>query len=108
MALCYDLSPLLFQFSDPHVVNIQNEKPDGVDKIFIGRPSLWENPFTVKEYGRTLAIDMFEKHLFSSGLINKIHLLKGKKLVCFCAPMDCHGHIIAKHLYGTNKYQPQN
>ena len=62
-------------FSDPKVFNIATHKPDGADYIFIGRPSIFGNPFTVSEYGRKKAIELFEKHLFSSRLIDQIHLL---------------------------------
>ena len=82
--------------SDPQVFNIATRKPDGSDNIFIGRPSTFGNIFTVSEYGREKAIELFEDYLFNSGLIEQIGQLKGKNLICFCKPKKCHGDILLK------------
>ena len=85
--------------------------------VYIGRPSKWANPFTHKELTKTRAesqvasrqeaIERFEEHLHSSGLINEVGELKGKVLGCWCCnkPSDgsektflCHGQVIAKYL----------
>ena len=38
----------------------------------------------------------YERRLFDSGLINDIHELRGKDLVCWCAPLPCHGDVLAR------------
>ena len=37
---------------------------------YIGRPTKWGNPLTVRKFGRENAISKYEEHLISSGLIN--------------------------------------
>lgn len=78
--------------------------------IYIGRGSLWGNPYTHLKTGtkaehtvetREESIIMFEKYL-RQRLVNepdlKTELLKlsGKTLGCFCKPKSCHGDVIAK------------
>lgn len=60
------------------VVNKRRENYD----IYIGRPSIWGNPFVIGKDG-------------TRELMNRIHELKGKKLGCFCAPLACHGDVLA-------------
>ena len=66
--------------------------------------SKWRNPFSVKKFGRQGCIDEFQKHLYSSGLINDIMELDGKTLGCWCKPEVCHGDVLVKALkqYKTN------
>lgn len=79
------------------VVNLKKESYD----VYIGRGSLWGNPFIVRsEKGRKKAIRDYKKYLIekiSKGEITKEHLLalKGKRLGCFCRPLSCHGEVIA-------------
>lgn len=78
--------------------------------IYIGRGSLWGNPYThlktetkaeYKVDTREQSIEMFEKHL-RERLVNEPYLrdelmkLKGKTLGCFCKPKSCHGDVISK------------
>ncbi len=71
--------------------------------VYIGRGSPWGNPFRIgdpsQEDGiisnrgrldRADVIQLFKTHTLP-GLMKQIHLLRGKILVCFCAPQDCHG-----------------
>lgn len=77
-----------------------------VHDVYIGRPSVWGNPFshkdgtlaefkvaTVKE-----AIDSFEAwFLKQPHLIERAKSeLRGKVLGCWCTPGPCHGDVIAK------------
>jgi hypothetical protein len=64
------------------------------DAVYVGRPSKWGNPFYVEEYGRDLAIQYYRDYLVSSGLINHVSELKGKSLVCYCAPQACHADVL--------------
>ncbi len=66
--------------------------------IYIGRGSPWGNPFRIGDpmndgggrLTRDDVISLFKTHTLP-GLMDKIHLLQGKILVCFCKPQDCHG-----------------
>jgi hypothetical protein len=57
------------------------------------------NPFIIGVHGsRKEVIDKFEKQILNDP--NKIEEikreLKGKDLVCFCKPQQCHGDILLK------------
>jgi len=65
--------------------------------VYIGRPSIWGNPFTIGRDGtRTDVIIKYcvwvkeQPHLMA-----RVHELKGKTLACWCAPQRCHGDVLA-------------
>lgn len=67
------------------------------DSIYIGRPSKWGNPFEIgKDGDRDEVVDKYAAYLFSNREL--FHAakteLKGKSLVCFCAPKKCHGDVL--------------
>ena len=75
------------------------------DAVYIGRGSIWGNPYvhgdstypdTVKVSSREEAIKAFEAMVRKDeNIIQYIRThLKGKDLVCFCAPKACHGDIL--------------
>ena len=80
------------------VVNKYKEEYD----VYIGRGSLWGNPFKIGADGtREEVIEKFRLYLWEqikAGKISKEQLveLEGKRLGCFCAPQACHGDIIVK------------
>lgn len=78
------------------VVNI-NEK---VYEIFIGRPSIWGNPYRIGRDGtRQEVLEKYYHYVKNSPyLMSKIHQLKGKILGCYCKPKDCHGDMLVKIL----------
>lgn len=76
------------------VVNIKNY--DG-DYIYIGRGSVWGNPFTVARYGRKRCLELYEKYFRNSPvLMADVIKLDGEVLGCYCKPKPCHGDIIIK------------
>jgi len=81
----------------PKVWNVKDKKRP-VDAIFIGRDSKWGNPFHVGRDGtRYEVIAKYEKWLWSQpSLLRDVGELKGKDLVCFCAPKACHGDILIR------------
>lgn len=69
------------------------------DSVYIGRPSKWGNPFQIgKDGNRDEVCDLYEKMVLSNlDFQEKIKIeLRGKNLVCFCAPKRCHGDILLK------------
>ena len=65
--------------------------------VYIGRPSLWGNPFIIgKDGSRDEVIEKYRVWIYNQpDLIKKSKMqLKGKNLVCFCSPLPCHGHIL--------------
>jgi hypothetical protein len=89
----------------PRVLNYRTEGcPAGA--VYIGRAmprfglreSKWVNPFKLR-HGATYeerkeAIARYERHLYDSRLIDDVHELRGKDLVCWCAPSPCHGDVL--------------
>ena len=72
------------------------------DAIYIGRGSIWGNPFVMGTHGdRETVCAKHRVHLWKqiqSGEITleQLAALHGKDLVCYCAPARCHGHALEK------------
>lgn len=67
--------------------------------VYIGRPSKWGNPFVIGPDGtRADVVRKFEEYLQSNPVLMEAvkRELKGKDLVCFCAPLSCHGDILSR------------
>ena len=61
--------------------------------VYVGRPSKWGNPYRIGPDGtREEVIRQFADWLTRSGL--DLTELKGRDLVCWCAPQPCHGNIL--------------
>jgi hypothetical protein len=74
--------------------------------VAIHRPSKWGNPFSHKEgtlaqwkvSSRAEAIERVSAwFLTQPDLLAALPELKGKVLGCFCAPLACHGNVLAKY-----------
>jgi len=98
------------------VVNKRTHTPTMYD-VYIGRPSPLGNPYSVATFGRDRCIDLyrdeFEKMIstkantehFNYALcriqLTKIWDLHRKgivNLVCYCAPLACHGDVLKEFL----------
>lgn len=64
--------------------------------IYIGRGSIWGNPFNHKKENitREESIAQYKKYLMGSSLQSFLFLLKGKRLGCWCSPLVCHGNVL--------------
>lgn len=73
------------------------------EAVYVGRPTKWGNPFS--HLGKTLAkyrcrtreeaIEKFAEYIkHQPRLLKDLHELKGKDLVCWCAPKRCHAEIL--------------
>lgn len=74
------------------------EKPPS-GAVYIGRPSYWGNPFPVEENGREYAIKRYREWLLDDPVGVQVAQsarthLRGKDLVCWCAPRACHGDVL--------------
>ena len=94
------------------VVNRHHHAPFDV---YIGRGSKWGNPFShldgttaaFKVDTREEAILSYEKWIMEpeqEHLRDALHELRGKILGCYCEPLGCHGHVLAKM---TNERYPE-
>lgn len=82
----------------PRVWNKKSETPPR-DAVYIGRPSKWGNPFPIgPNCTRAQSIAKYEQYLLNSPeLLAALPELKGKDVVCFCAPLPCHGDVLIKY-----------
>ena len=80
------------------------------DAVYIGRASRWyrlqkskwANPFSIKrEADREAVIATYERWLqlqLQRHLIDALPELTGLDLVCWCAPLPCHGDVLLRLL----------
>lgn len=72
--------------------------------VYIGRGSLWGNPYPIGEDDRDEVIRKFE-YDFKKGFLKcctnlsfNIESIRGKVLGCHCKPCRCHGDVIANYV----------
>lgn len=78
---------------------VLNKYKNGIpkDAVYVGRPTKWGNPFVVGVHGeRGECVEKFREWVYTQPeLIEAIKRdLKGKDLVCFCAPKSCHADVL--------------
>jgi uracil-DNA glycosylase family 4 len=67
--------------------------------VYIGRPSKWGNPFKIGQDGtRDEVIQKFRTYLYADQVLREQcrEELNGKVLACHCAPLACHGAVLAE------------
>lgn len=80
--------------------------PSGV--VYVGRPTMWANPFTHRKDTRTLAELVVESQedaalRFSEWIVepeqkplrDRLPSIAGRDLACWCAPALCHADVLA-------------
>jgi len=82
------------------IVHCKKEQYD----IYIGRGSIWGNPYTIGEHGnRKEVIAKYKIHLKNSPqLLDQINNLRDKTLGCHCKPKDCHGDVLKELVDGKD------
>ena len=79
---------------------IVNRRDTDKYAVSICRPGKWSNPFTVEDYGRERAIQLYELHIRRRpDLISALPELAGKILGCVCHPLPCHGAVLLRLLW---------
>ena len=70
--------------------------------VYIGRGSKWGNPFVMgKDGDRSAVCEKHRVHLHAQiqrgeVSVRQLAELHGKDLVCFCAPLRCHGDTLER------------
>lgn len=67
--------------------------------VYCGRPGRWGNPFVIgKDGSREEVIAKYRQWLLARPeLVEKARQeLKGKDLICWCAPDACHAEVLAE------------
>ena len=66
--------------------------------IYVGRGSKWGNPYRIKDYtnptDRDQVIELYRKNVLPRFSKEDLAFLKGKNLLCYCAPQPCHGDLL--------------
>ena len=79
------------------VYNKKHDHPKGC--VYVGRPSKWGNPFVVGKDGtREQVIEKYRVwigHRIENGEVD-IEELRGQDLLCWCAPLPCHGDVLVE------------
>lgn len=80
----------------PQVLNARYVGKHSSSRQYVGRPSCWGNPFIIGRDGtREQVIAKYLDWLYDQDyLLEQIHELRGKDLVCWCAPEACHADIL--------------
>jgi hypothetical protein len=100
------MKPLVLDFNT-RPVNRRRETED----VYIGRGSIWGNPFTHIKDRQTKAefvvatredsIQAYKAWILKQpGLLYRLMELNGKRLGCFCKPQSCHGDVLVYLLRG--------
>ena len=79
------MKPKVWNMRDPN-------KPK--DAVYVGRGSPYGNPYVIgKDGDRNQVCRRYDQYLQDTPKLQKLvkKELKGKDLVCFCAPRRCHG-----------------
>lgn len=91
------------------VINIKKDieyqaKKSTANYEYIGRGSYWGNPYSMYEDGddreeviRKFKYD-FDYEKFPNKEKSEVYKLAGKRLGCFCKPLECHGDVLADFL----------
>lgn len=93
----------------PQVLNKRTDKIPS-EAVYVGRPSKWGNPMTVRELKRLFpndtpeelrekAVSWYREYITTpfgipAELMAQISELGNKDLVCWCAPLPCHADIL--------------
>lgn len=81
---------------EPRVLNkYRDTRAPGA--VYIGRPSHWGNPFVIGRDGdRAEVIRKFREWIAQEPerITRARAELRGKDLICFCAPQPCHGDVL--------------
>jgi hypothetical protein len=84
----------------PRVLNVRTcTTEDTIDAVPIWRGTPWGNPFKMSGHtSRADAIARFEKYLSEHPEIIEAarRELRGKDLICYCAPRACHGDVLLR------------
>ncbi|MHB1612095.1 MAG: DUF4326 domain-containing protein, partial [Sulfobacillus sp.] len=66
--------------------------------VYVGRPSIWGNPFTIGRDGSRADVIAAYRHwiMREPKLLARIPELRGKILGCWCAPRPCHAEVLAE------------
>jgi len=79
---------------------VLNKREVGVPAgaVYIGRGSKWGNPFRIGPDGDRVTVITKHEHWLADQhhLLRALDALRGLDLICFCAPLACHGDLLRR------------
>jgi hypothetical protein len=81
-----------------HVREVGKRNTDS--QVYVGRRTKWGNPYRIGEHGtREEVIKLFERMFYEDTNLMRLARieLKGKDLVCWCAPEACHADVLLEY-----------
>lgn len=80
----------------PRVLNKRNGPAP--QAVYIGRPSKWGNPFVIGRDGsRSEVVAKYRAWVCDQpDLMAALPELRGRDLLCWCAPLSCHGDVLVE------------
>jgi hypothetical protein len=78
----------------PQVLHMRRSPPP--DAVYVGRPTKWGDPFVIGRDGtRKQVIELYRAYLDTRpDLLAALPELRGKNLICWCAPLPCHADVL--------------
>ncbi len=79
------------------VLNARNAGKSSTEaQVYVGRPSKWGNPFVLGRDGsRSEVIAQYRVWVIEQpDLMASLDELRGRNLVCWCAPQACHADVL--------------
>ena len=87
----------------PKIMTVVNLYKSNYD-VYIGRPTLFGNPYIVGKHGeRGQCVEFFKEYFYArlasdAEFREAVDSLRGKVLGCYCKPQACHGDVIEEYL----------
>jgi hypothetical protein len=75
------------------------KKYKGKDGIYVGRPTIFGNPFVIGKDGtRAEVMEKYREYVLSRpDILKLIPMLKNRVILCHCRPaFQCHGDVLAE------------
>lgn len=102
----------------PRVLN-RHPTRQGLTGVYIGRGTLWGNPYTHlrRDTGGAVVVETREEAVFAFRIYfnnrletdpifkEQVEMLRGSNLICSCAPLPCHGDVYMEY-FERNPYEP--
>jgi len=87
----------------PTVLNKKKLRGTVPNSVYVGRPSIWGNPFAIGRDGtRDEVIAKYETWLMQQPtLLAKLDQLTAKHLICWCFPAPCHADVLLRLANGA-------
>lgn len=69
---------------------------EGSGGVYVGRPTKWGNPFVIGPDGTREEVIQKYREWLKARMVEGLDPseLRGKDLVCWCAPLPCHADIL--------------